>query len=347
MNRQEIDLLISSGFSDRGKTIELEETHISWVLLTPLFAFKIKKPVKYPFLDFTTLEKRRYYCEKEVILNNRLTEGIYLGVLPIWRYHDRFTIGDEGPGTLIDYTVHMKRLDAGRRMDKLLVTGRVKEKDAEAVVEKLIPFHKDAMRNYTADPNEVGAKFNELIKEETFLKKEGLSSGMIREALTVSDKFMAEQQPLMKKRLKDGYIRDVHGDLHSRNIFLNDEPVVFDCIEFNDDLRQIDLLNELAFFCMDLEAFNQHHLSSHFFRHYNMLYPVCDGPEEERLFVYYKAYRANVRAKVNSLRAKSADTREGREAALKEAEKYLKLMRGYMHVVAGKERVLVFRPGII
>ena len=126
---------------------------------------------------------------------------------------------------------------------------------------------------------------------------------------------------------KSGFYRDGHGDLHSRNIFLLPAPLPFDCIEFNDDFRQTDVLNEVAFLCMDLNAFER---NDQFVADYNHFFPAIRTSEEPRLFIYYKSHRANVRAKVNSLRAKSAPNKADENRALADAEKYFQLMDHYL-----------------
>jgi aminoglycoside phosphotransferase family enzyme len=154
---------------------------------------------------------------------------------------------------------------------------------------------------------------------------------IINHAIKVSDSFI-EKKDLLAARLRDGFYRDCHGDLHSRNIFLLPAPVPFDCIEFNDDFRQIDVLNEVAFLCMDLDAFDRKDLSDLFIEDYNLSFPAIKTNEDHRLFIYYKSYRANVRAKVNSLRAKSAVDKEDKTNSLIAAAKYLDLMDDYLKV---------------
>ncbi|HKH60807.1 MAG TPA: hypothetical protein VKA49_08245 [Flavitalea sp.] len=134
----------------------------------------------------------------------------------------------------------------------------------------------------------------------------------------------------MISRLKAGFFRDCHGDLHSRNILLLPDPQLFDCIEFNDDFREIDVLNEVAFLCMDLDAFGRQEVSALFLKSYNELFCTIITGEDYRLFLYYKMYRANIRAKVNSLRACSTDNDGTRQILLREAEKYLKLIKIYL-----------------
>lgn len=178
-------------------------------------------------------------------------------------------------------------------------------------------------------------EFNDLAKQEAFLEKNLGSEGknIISRSIKVSDAFINSNKTLFAQRLNAGYFRDCHGDLHSGNIFLLPEPQPFDCIEFNDDFRQIDVLNEVAFLCMDLEASGRNDLSDLFFEYYNRFFPAAFSDADRRLFIYYKSYRANVRAKVNSLSATTAVNDKDKAKALKFAEKYLLLMDGYINML--------------
>jgi len=122
----------------------------------------------------------------------------------------------------------------------------------------------------------------------------------------------------------------LHGDLHARNIFLFPSPQAFDCIEFNDDFRRIDILNEVPFLCMDLNAFGRTDMSYLFLNCYNHFFPAMTTEEDRRLFIYYKSYRSNIRAKVNSLRARDVKNDAQRKLILSEADKYLRLMENYL-----------------
>jgi len=337
MNRKEIDILLKDGvYPCECQSPQLIETHISWVILCDQYVFKIKKPIKYSFLDFSTLGKRKHLCETEIVLNRRLTEEVYLDVVPIKKENGRISIGQShSKGEIIEYAVRMKRLAADRRMDLLLEAGKVSSTDIYAIADQLIPFHQNAKVIHGSSHLSIRDKFNDLVNfqwEAEALKIHAPAT--ITNAIEISNRFLDAHKELLHEREQQGFIRDCHGDLHSRNIFLLPEPVVFDCIEFNDDYRHIDILNELAFFCMDLEAFGYHDLSDQFFIYYNDRFPICRNVAEQFLFVYYKAYRANVRGKVNLLRAKSATVTIMKEQALKEAERYLMLMGNYMDFLA-------------
>ena len=335
MTKAQIDILVRQGaFPGQTARPDLVETHISWVILCEQLVFKIKKPVHYSFLDFSTLQKRKYYCERELELNKRLTENIYLDVQPVREIATGFCIGD-GNGEIADYAVRMRRVDGSRQMNLLLVDNKVTLADLQNLAKKIADFHKRADIIYRQDLPAIRDEFNDLAKEKDFLGK-GLNTNrhkIICDAMAISDAFIQKHRALLASRRQAGFFRDVHGDLHSRNIFLLPDPQPFDCIEFNDDYRQIDVLNEIAFLCMDLEAFNRPDLADLFIRYYNLLFNAMKTPEDKQLFIYYKAYRANIRAKVNSLRARSADTKAEKERCLAETDKYLALMDRYMKML--------------
>ena len=332
MTTEQINSLLSRGkFPEQTSKRELIETHISWVILCDQFVYKIKKPVQYSFLDFSTAALRRHYCKREIELNKRLTNNVYIEVLPVKKRGNGIAIGGK-EGTTIDYAVKMLKLDTKKRMDVLLPLHLVTESDIKKLAEKIASFHKNATIIYEKDMLDIREKFNDLGAEKEYLVKQpdNLFSFIISDAIQFSDKFLTDNKALTAHRLREGFYRDCHGDLHSRNIFLLPDPVPFDCIEFNDDFRQIDVLNEVAFLCMDLDAFAHKDLSALFLKYYNQFFPTIKTKEELHLFIYYKSYRANIRAKVNSLRAKRATTDEERLKSFTAVKKYLYLMESYI-----------------
>lgn len=332
MTRGQIDKLLkalgSGGPCDR---VEMEETHISWVILRGDYVYKIKKPLRLHFLDFSTVEKRKFYCEREVLLNRRLTEGIYLDVLPVKTLPGDIFIGHQ-PGDVVDYAVHMHRMEAGRRMDVLLRTGEVTHHDIDQLACKIADFHRATTIIREKDLQDIPDKFADLATEEDFLRMQlpADEAGTINRAIRISAAFSKRHGKRVRERIMHGYTRDCHGDLHTKNIFLLEKPQPFDCIEFSDDLRQTDVLNEVAFLCMDLDAFGREDLSRRFFKTYLTYFAAVDTAEDEQLFIYYKSYRANVRAKIDSMRARNAATEVGKMVALAEAGKYLRLMNDYL-----------------
>jgi len=332
MTQEQISRLVLKGeFPETTHERELVETHISWVIICDQFVYKIKKPVQYSFLDFSTLALRKYFCEREIELNGRLTDNIYIDVQPIVERHVQFIMSDK-EGTIADYAVTMYKQDRDKQMDRLLLQNKVTDSDIKNLAEKIALFHKRTEVIYKKDFLDIQEKFNDLKKEKKFLEENiGLrSSSIIDHAIKTSDTFMERNKELLAQRRNAGYFRDCHGDLHSRNIFLLPDPQPFDCIEFNDDFRQIDVLNEVAFLCMDLDAFDRKDLSDLFIKYYNQFFPAMITDADRQLFVYYKSYRANIRAKVNSLRARSAAGSIERTKSLSAVSKYLELMDSYL-----------------
>jgi aminoglycoside phosphotransferase family enzyme len=255
MTKEQINKLISEGeFPGIHGQRELIETHISWVIICDQFVYKIKKPMRYSFLDFSTLALRKHFCEREIELNRRLTDNIYLDVQSISERKCQLIMGSK-EGTIIDYAVRMYKLDKEKQMDILLLENKVTETDIRKLAEKIAFFHKNTVIIYNKNFLDIQAKFNDLATEKEFLAEQldMNSKNIISHAIETSDIFISKNKALLAARLKAGFFRDCHGDLHSRNIFLLPSPQPFDCIEFNDDFRQIDILNEVAFLCMDLE----------------------------------------------------------------------------------------------
>jgi len=335
MTKEQIDKLLSEGrFPEPTGKRKLVETHISWVILCDEFVYKIKKPIQYSFLDFSTLEQRKHFCERELELNQRFSEGIYLEVLPIYKQQRNYRIGGK-EGKQVDYALKMRKLDPEKQMDVLLGQNRVSETDIKKLAQRIVDFHKNTRIINKKNVLDIGEQFNDLALEKEHISKQLASEYgcFIDSAIRASDTFLSKNKKLLNDRLTSGFYRDCHGDLHTRNIFLLPEPQPFDCLEFNDDYRKIDVLNEVAFLCMDLDAMGRTELSDLFIEAYNHFLPTLQTESESRLFLYYKSYRANVRAKVNSLRAKNAASNSERKNALREVKKYLDLMESYMELL--------------
>jgi len=331
MDKDQINKLIRFG-TYNGELLngKLIETHISWVILTKKFAFKIKKEMQYSFLNFSSIIKRKHYCEQELLLNSRLSD-IYLDVLPVKQRVNKLFIG-EGRGQVFGYAVRMKKLQIAKQMNHLLERKQVSELQINVLAKKIALFHRDTDIIYNPfNESQAKTEFNDILTVIDWVKRnlKNRYADLIEKAVRNSNIFLDQNKIFLKDRIKSGFWRDGHGDLHAKNIFLYRDPIIFDCIEFNDAFRQIDVLNEVAFFCMDLEAFQCNDLSKQFMKTYLDLFPCMKGQMEERLFNYYKCYRANVRAKVNSLRAMQTDDLEERSRYILEIKKYLKLMDYY------------------
>jgi aminoglycoside phosphotransferase family enzyme len=332
MTENQIHKLVSSGKLPANQQCEkLIKTHISWVLLCRDYVYKIKKPVHLSFVDFSTLAKRKYFCEQELLLNQRLTKNMYLEVLPITSTLGIYCIGS-GTGRVVDYALVMKRIDSSKEMSKLLKNGRVKESDITKIASQLVDFHQNTqvVKNRVT-PEVLIEDFNDIEQIQPFVKETIGESGVIQlsEAMNISTQFVDNQRSLIKQRDKEGFTRDCHGDLHSGNIFILEHPVIFDCIEFNEHLRQIDILNELAFFCMDLEFHGLVDLSKCFMETYNGAFRVIRNNSEGQLFLYYKLYRANVKVKINALKTQQAKDPDEIRFRLRLFKEYFELLVAY------------------
>jgi aminoglycoside phosphotransferase family enzyme len=332
MNPVEINQLMYSLYLQDGDPAPiLKETHISWVILTARYAYKVKKPVKLSFLDFSTLAKRKYFCERELFLNKRLAADMYIGVVAIYKSENSFEL--QGiDGEQVEYALQMKHMDSALEMDKLLQKDLVREPDIVNLARKIATFHSNAVVIH-AQPNiaELKSRFNDIASvEKTAEQLLGPAfADTITQAIRMSDTFLDQNEWLLKERALQGNIRDVHGDLHTGNIFLYAEPVVFDCLEFNEELRQMDVLNEVGFLCMDLDAWKRHDLSKLFFDRYAMFSGISNIKSLLPLFNHYKSYCANIRAKVALLNvAKNGEVplpEEQKQAAVR----YLTLLQEY------------------
>ena len=321
-------ILFQQHFPGATAPARLVETHISWVILTPDFAFKIKKPVQFDFLDFSTLEKRRFYCAEELRLNRRLAPTMYLDVLPIGTENDQPMIGSASP-PMVDYALQMRRMNEQRQMDLLLAKNQVTAVHQDALVRQLADFHQQAILDDpdAYRPGDYQKDFEDLYPAE----KEALQ--WLGPEVTAHFSTWRKQIPAflhahasrLRARLEQGFWVDGHGDLHTRNIFLTETPVVFDCIEFNPHFRRLDVLNDLAFLCMDLEARDHSELAQHFMAAYRRIWDVQPAPEDELLFLFFKAYRANIRLKVQLLELRQQQNEE----LLALARRYWLLLKDY------------------
>lgn len=322
-------LMQSQSAKDVSGNFKLVETHISWLLLGPEYVLKIKKPVQFSFLDFSTKEKRKFYCQEELRLNRRLSPGMYLGVIPIRAFGGKILTGDND-GEIIDYAVLMRRMDEQRQMDLLLRKNQVPVEQIERLAKQLADFHLRARKiKSPLELEQMQVDFGDILKcqqqIQSLLGQRAVNS--LEDIVDAAQVFLEEQAFHLYVRKMQGWTIDGHGDLHSRNIFLLDKPVIFDCIEFGDHFREVDVLDELAFLCMDLDFHHRPDLAQHFLRTY-LTQNSCMSTEIDRqLFVYYKLYRANVRLKVEVLQA-TADDQAGREH-IKRIRRYFELMQSY------------------
>ena len=273
------------------------QTHISSVFLTGDLVYKLKKPVNFGFLDFSTVELREQYCRAEVELNRRLAPAIYLKAAPITLDGDRLAI--DGPGEVVDWVVVMRELDEAKLGTQVLERGELTEAHMDALVEALVPFYRDAATGEGVDQyGEIKAvKFN---TDENFSQTKAyvgklVSTERFKHIRRFTNAFYDEKADLFARRVAEGRTRESHGDLHLGNVFLEDPPIIFDCIEFNERFRCGDVAVDLAFMAMDLDFNNRSDLGQHFIDRY---VEAAGDTELVEMLDFYKCYRAYVRAKI-------------------------------------------------
>ena len=275
MTKDQVQQLMKGRFEAHSFEPEIIETHISWVIFTEYYAFKIKKPEKFSFLDFSSIARRKHFCEEEIRLNSRLSD-IYLDVLRI-RETDSGLSLENNSGNVIDYAVQMKKLPASCKMDEMLKQNQVEKLHIVKLANLVSRFHQNAeVVRPQMDLEKLREDFNDIASYRNWVAKNlnSTAADAIPQAIGFSDDFLSKHAKLLKTRVDEDFVRDVHGDLHSGNIFLPDPPVILDCIEFNPAFRQIDLIDELAFFCMDLEAAGCDELSKAFLAQYQHHFQV-------------------------------------------------------------------------
>lgn len=306
----------------------IRETHISIVFLAGDWAYKLKKPVDFGFLDFRTLPARRHFCEREVVLNQRLSHGVYAGVASVCRGPGgRFFLGE---GEEVEVAVKMKRLPEERSLLMLLLQERVTAEDMKDLGLHLARFHAGSERSDEVDRygNPEVIEFN---MEENFAQLEPFVDAVsVRERWDfireVSRGFFRNRQSLFLARVEWGRIIDGHGDLRAEHVYLFDGIQIIDCIEFNDRFRYGDAASDLAYLTMDLEYLRRGNLIEPFLTAYvdhsrdYAVYSVLD---------FYSAYRAIVKMKVDCLRSIEVADHEEVAALMERAGTYAGLAYGY------------------
>ena len=316
-------------YPEATSRVEIIQTQMSIVFLTDKQAYKIKKAVNLGYLDYTTLENRKRFCEQEVILNQRLCGDVYLDVVPISVEKGKIILG--GKGKTIEYAVKMRRLPADRTMDVMLIKNQVTPEMITQLAEKVAGFHSKA--ETSPDISRFGTiatiTFN---CEENFSQTESyigrtISREQFQRISKYTRDFLNQNVFLFNKRVSDGRIKDCHGDLHAQHVCFTNGICIYDCIEFNDRFRYVDVAAEVSFLAMDLDRWGYSELSQQFVN----AYVTKSGDRElPKLLNFYKCYFAYVRGKVGGFKL-DAPLVSGDEKvrALQEARQYFTLAEGY------------------
>ncbi len=331
MNRKEIEQLISNGVFpyDHDAKARLIETAISYVIIKGSYAYKIKKDIKLSFLDFSTLEKRKRYCYEELRLNQRLAKKMYLDVLSISNKNSTWHIS-KSASQAKEYAVLMQGMNPKHQLNELLKNHTIRKKSIRQLATQIAAFHlREKSLSISYDPFFLSREFADIEKFISTIQQElgEEYKQLVLAAIALSNDLIFLQQDFIRQRVANGYFKNCHGDLHGQNIFIEEEPIIFDCIEFRDAFRQIDVFNEIAFLCMDLETYGYQELSGLFLKNYIKQSGFVFSSKEKMLFTYFKAYRACIRAKVTTI---ELSQHPGDKKIKKKVKKYIEAMVHYL-----------------
>lgn len=333
-----------AAYPHRPEAVAFLQTHISLLFFAGDRVYKVKKPVDMGFLDYTTIENRKHFCEEEVRLNRRLSPEVYLGVVRIVRdpggairvVRDETEYNDNGE--TIDYAVEMVRLPEERMLPKLIDREEVGEQEMRAIAELLADFHANCPTgteiNQYATVKSLQQQAADNFKQLRGLAEDSgtLCDELIDHVRAWCERFLGDHHDLIERRIEQGRVREGHGDLHAGNICLLDGSgesriVIYDCIEFTPKFRCRDVAGELGFLAMDMDYRGHGDLGRTLIEHY---VKCANDPEMLDLLDYFKVHFAVVRSKVAAIKAGEEDVgpNEQREAAA-QARRYLHLAVGY------------------
>ena len=307
----------------------MRQTQMSLLFFVGDFVYKVKKPVNLGYLDYSSLENRKRFCEQEVHLNRRLCRDTYLGVVPIVREPQGLRV--EGTGQAVEYAVKMRRLPQERMLDRLIGEGSATRAMMETIASRVAGFH--ALADTTPEIAAFGSIATIRQNTDENFSQTAPSVGHTITPAThallrrFTDDFMDTQRALLDRRVLNGRIRDCHGDLHAAHVCMTDEVCIYDCIEFNDRFRYGDVASEVAFLAMDLDRLRTHDLSRAFVDSYAA---ISDDAGVAQLLPFYACYRAVVRGKVEGFKLGDALIPDDeRRAATWLARTYFELAKRY------------------
>ena len=334
-------------YPHRSGPAELRQTHISYVLLSGDYVYKIKKPVRFAFLDYSTLGKRRHFCHEEIRLNRQLAPSVYLDVVAIVQHEERFILRDSPrqDEKAFEYAVKMRRLSEEQLLDRLIKEGKARKEDFDRIAAKLAHFGATAATDRAqlyGSPDVIRRNLETNVKEVEPFIGETLTLKEFQHIQDYNDNFLGQYRELLETRVRDGRVREGHGDLRAEHVCLEDDPVIFDCIEFNEGFRYCDAASEIAFLSMDLDFLGVPLFSEHFVSSFQRL---TQDPDLPRLLPLYKGFRACVRGKVEGLKSQESEVpEEEREKARSQARRYFHL--AYRYANGAPPRALLIVCGL-
>jgi len=301
---------------------------MSWVFLTDSYAYKLKKPVQYDFLDFSSIEARRRDSAEEIRLNTRLAPHIYLGMLPLTR-DAAGSLKIDGDGEAVDWLVKMRRLPIVHMLDHVIKQGTVETTDVKRAAVVLAKFYQTSPPAELSE-SEYGEKLEKNVADnlrELSDPRYRLPAAVVRKINAAQFAFLRDESELLYQRVRAGKIIEAHGDLRPEHIWLGVEPVVIDCLEFKREYRILDVADELAFLAMECEHLGAPSVGQIFLETYS---EVTGDKPPEKLLHFYKSYRATLRAKITIWHIKDSDVRN--------LSKWSNLARDYLRLAEDHTR---------
>ena len=298
--------------------VELRETNTSWVFLAEDLAYKVKKAVSFPFLDYGTVERRHEMCREEIRLNRRLASHIYLRVVGIARDGDRYVLTADDDSSAVEYAIEMRRVEEERSLEALIRGGRLDPGDIDPVARRLARFHADAAvapRRFRR-PDVLVESLEENLRT---LREAGiLTARRLDAAQHFTHAFVAANRRRLEARARSGMVRECHGDLRAEHVIVpaDGDVYVYDCVEFDPDLRNIDVASDLSFLIMDLARLGADDVASRLLAEYRR---SGGDAGDDSLIAFFASFRAWVRAKVACLAARDA-ARDDSERTRSEGE---------------------------
>lgn len=317
--------------------VECKETHMSWVFLAGDRVYKLKKPVRFPYLDFSTIERREAACRAELRLNRRLAPDIYLGVVPLAVVGAGLAI--DGPGTPVDWLIVMRRLDPERMLDQMLLRHRLERADIDRIAEVLAHFYRrvspvfPSHASYLVKWRRALAYNRRILLDSRF----GLPGGEVRRIDHAQRGFLTRFAPVFAARIRAGHIRDSHGDLRPEHIWVGDTIKIIDALEFNAELRAVDPLDEIAFLSVECDLLEAQWIGERIRRR---LAVTLGRGAPAALYSFYRCYRASLRARLSIAHLLEPNPRT--------PDKWPRLARSYLRIAArdaARLQRLIRRPG--
>ncbi len=322
-------LATPGAYAHPAPDLEGKETHMSWVFLAGDRVYKLKKPVRFPYLDYSTLEKREAACRAELALNRRLAPHVYEAVMPLVRTAQGLHLG--GQGEAVDWLVVMRRLDERRTLESAILADEVSAAQLDRVVDTLVTFYHRARAVFVSPATHLrnwhdSLAYNKRVLLDARLK---LPAGLVRRIDLAQRRFLQRRAGLIADRVRGRHIVDGHGDLRPEHIWLIDPITIIDCLEFNASLRAVDPFDEIAYLCVECERLGGEWASAHIRRR---AIHVLHDHLSEQLFTFYRCHRATLRARLTIAHMLEAHPRT--------PEKWPNRAREYLAIAAADARRL-------